>query len=149
MYLSPEGIERPDTVDARSDVYALGAVGYFLLTQKPPFEGASVIEICMQHVNATPVRPSERASRNISGNLEDILLACLAKKPQERPQSMAELRDALMSCTLGGEWTSATADTWWANNGTTLITGKPPNETDHDSHAQTLIGEAQQYPDEV
>jgi serine/threonine protein kinase len=110
LYLSPEGIQQPDTVDARSDLYALGAVGYFLLTGKPPFEGGSVIEICMQHVKEIPVRPSERASRNISENLEDILLACLAKKPEERPQSMSELREALTVCSLNGEWTTATAD---------------------------------------
>jgi serine/threonine protein kinase len=139
LYLSPEGIQQPDTIDTRSDVYALGAVGYFLLTGKPPFEGASVIEICMQHVKAIPVRPSERASRNISENLEDILLACLAKKPEERPQSMSELRDALLSCALDGEWTSAKADAWCADNGPTIISGKPPKETDQDANAQTLI----------
>ncbi|MBT6157621.1 MAG: serine/threonine protein kinase [Planctomycetaceae bacterium] len=149
LYLSPEGIEQPDTVDARSDVYALGAVGYFLLTGKPPFEGASVIEICMQHVKTIPVRPSERCSLNISEKLEDILLACLAKKPEERPRSMSELRDALIDCELNGNWTSETADAWWADNGSTITTEKPPQNGNYDSHAQTLIGDSQPHADEA
>src|SRR6185295_5751391 len=46
LYLAPESITQPDHVDARIDIYALGAVGYFLLTSKPPFDGRSVVEIC-------------------------------------------------------------------------------------------------------
>ena len=60
LYASPEAISHPDRVDARTDVYATGAVGYYLLTGSPVFTGASVVEICMQHVNAAPEPPSWR-----------------------------------------------------------------------------------------
>ena len=53
LYVSPEAISQPDRVDARTDVYAVGAVGYYLLTGSPVFTGASVVEICMKHVSAT------------------------------------------------------------------------------------------------
>ena len=58
LYMSPEAIERSWTVDARSDIYALGAVGYFLLTGKPVFEGDNIVEICMRHVDTPPVPPA-------------------------------------------------------------------------------------------
>ena len=63
LYMAPEAITRPDQVDARVDLYALGAVGYFLLTGKPPFDGASIVEVCSQHLYSQPVPPSERLGR--------------------------------------------------------------------------------------
>ena len=59
-YLSPEAVERPDSVTALADIYAVGAVGYFLLTGTPVFSGKTVMEICMKHVRAIPDSPSQR-----------------------------------------------------------------------------------------
>jgi hypothetical protein len=114
LYMSPEGIERPDEVDARSDLYAVGAVGYFLLTGKPVFPGESVVEICMQQVTATPKRPSERLGRELPAELEDALLQCLAKTPADRPQSAAELAKALKAMTILPPWTDGDAEKWWS-----------------------------------
>ena len=66
LYLSPESIERPDAVDARTDLYALGAVGYFLLTGTPVFRGATIAEVCGQHLRAQPEPPSQRLGRPIT-----------------------------------------------------------------------------------
>src|SRR5262249_20066548 len=59
-YMSPEAIRTPDSVDARSDLYALGAVAYLLLTGRVVFEGRTVVEVCDHHLHAKPVAPAER-----------------------------------------------------------------------------------------
>ena len=79
LYMSPESIESPERVDSRSDLYSVAAVGYFLLTGTPPFDGQSVIEICMHHSRTPPERPSERLKRPVSDDLEAVLLKGLAK----------------------------------------------------------------------
>ena len=74
LYLSPEAVNKPDSVDARADVYAVGAVGYFMLTGVPVFTGASVMEICLKHVKEDPIPPSQRNGKPISATLEALLL---------------------------------------------------------------------------
>jgi len=114
LYLSPEGITDPEKVDARSDLYALGAVAYYLLTGVPVFEGRTLVEICSHHLHTPPVPPSERApSRSIDPELERIVLACLAKAPEDRPASAAALAEWLRTCTAHGSWTQEDAAEWW------------------------------------
>ncbi len=79
LYMSPEAIQMPNSVDARSDIYAVGAVGYFLLTGQPVFEADNVVELCQKHVAASPVLPSERIGKPLPEELESALLACLEK----------------------------------------------------------------------
>jgi eukaryotic-like serine/threonine-protein kinase len=112
-YLSPEAIRSAEHLDARSDLYGLGAVGYFLLTGRHVFEGESVIEICGQHLRAEPVRPSERAGRALPPALEDVMLRCLNKQPEARPQSALALADELRGCGVP-EWSEEQARRWWA-----------------------------------
>jgi hypothetical protein len=116
LYLSPEAVNRPDQVDARSDVYAIGAVAYFLLTGAPVFTGASVMEICMKHVQATPEPPSARSSRPVSPALEKLVLRCLAKSQAQRAADAAALLRELDECSVAGHWTQADAAAWWAAN---------------------------------
>lgn len=113
QYLSPEAIEQPDSVDVRADIYAIGAVGYFLLTATPVFRGSSVVEICMQHLQAPPESPSQRMSRPLSPKLEALILGCLAKKREERPQSTSALRKELARCDIPESWSAADAAAWW------------------------------------
>ena len=113
LYASPEAISQPDHVDARTDVYAVGAVGYYLLTGSPVFSGASVVEICMKHVGATVELPSVRSGRPISRDLERLLLRCLAKSPAERPGHAGELLGLLEACGVEGAWTAGDAAAWW------------------------------------
>lgn len=114
LYLSPEGISRPDTVTATADVYALGATAYYLLVGEPVFTGASVMDICMKHVNEEPTPPTTRGVV-VSPDLERLILRCLAKSPDDRPQSAGALLDGLEECRVNGKWSAAMAAVWWAN----------------------------------
>ena len=114
LYLSPEAISQPDQVDVRSDVYALGAVGYFLLTGSPVFSGSTVMEICMKHIEAAPEPPSARLGKPVSPGLEALLLRCLAKSVPARPANAADLLNELEKCGFRGNWLQADATAWWA-----------------------------------
>jgi serine/threonine protein kinase len=116
LYLSPEAVTQPDQVDARTDVYALGAVGYFLLTGTPVFGGESAMEICMKHTNAAPESPSARCGKPISADIEVLLLRCLAKRPVDRPRDAADLKRQLEWCVVAGGWTEQEAAAWWRDH---------------------------------
>lgn len=116
LYLAPEAIATPDSVDGRADLYALGAVGYFLLTGQPVFLGGSVVEVCAQHLHATPIPPSLRLGQPVSPALETTLLRCLAKKVEERPQTALELLHELRESHVAG-WGLLEARDWWKRHG--------------------------------
>ena len=120
LYMSPESIVDPDTVDARSDLYALGAVGYFMLTARHVFEGNTVLEVCHQHLNVPPVPPSARAGRPVPETLERIVLACLEKDPAARPASAKELERRLLDVRDAGTWNTLDAERWWNERGPEL-----------------------------
>jgi serine/threonine protein kinase len=122
MYLAPEAIASPDSADARSDLYALGAVGYFLLTGKHVFDAATVVEVCSKHLLEAPVPPSQRVGRPIPPDLEGLILACLAKRREDRPASAEALRASLLACADAGKYDVAAARAWWADRGATLRT---------------------------
>ena len=113
LYLSPEAIKSPEAVDARSDLYALGAVAYYLLTGRTVFEGQTLVEICGQHLHTRPVPPSERAGRSLPSDLEALVLRCLEKNPADRPESAAQLKRALERCNVP-LWTEEQARSSWA-----------------------------------
>jgi eukaryotic-like serine/threonine-protein kinase len=114
LYLPPESIQDTDRADARSDLYSLGGVAYFLLTGRPVFEGAGVMEIIRQQVQDVPVALSKRLGRPINAELEQLVLECLAKDPKARPQSAVEVAAALERCTPLVSWTQEDANRWWA-----------------------------------
>jgi len=113
LYLSPEAIQAPDAVDARSDLYGLGGVGYYLLTGTHVFSGATTVEVCSHHLHTCPQPPSERLGRPVPAGLERLVLACLEKDPARRPGSAAELRDALADLDDVGTWSEREAREWW------------------------------------
>ncbi|HEU4362496.1 MAG TPA: Stk1 family PASTA domain-containing Ser/Thr kinase [Mycobacterium sp.] len=94
QYLSPEQA-RGDKVDARSDVYSLGCVLYEILTGDAPFLGDSPVAVAYQHVREDPVPPSQRHS-GISADLDAVVLKALAKNPDNRYQTAAEMRADLV-----------------------------------------------------
>jgi serine/threonine-protein kinase len=120
LYMAPEAITTPGAVDARSDLYAVGAVAYFLLTGGPPFRGATVVEVCAHHVHTVPDRPSVRLGAGVPVELEAIVLRCLAKRPADRFNDAAALREALRGCVEGAPWNQSTARAWWAEHGARL-----------------------------
>jgi len=111
-YLSPEAIRRPDDVGSASDIYALGAVGFYLVAGRDVFEGTSAVEVCAQHLTDEPPSPSEVLGGDIDAEFEKLILRCLSKAPDERPQNGGELVDALLALSVEG-WTSADAHQWW------------------------------------
>ena len=115
LYMPPEAVNRPDDVSPRSDVYAIGAVGYFLLTGRPVFAGESVVEILMKHVSAAPESPSVVAGRAIASDLEQLVLRCLAKSPGDRSADAGTLLRELDGCVIDGRWTTDDAAAWWAS----------------------------------
>jgi eukaryotic-like serine/threonine-protein kinase len=98
LYMAPEAIRTPNDLDGRTDLYALGAVGYLLLTGQDVFTGRTVLEVCAHHLHSVPVPPSQRAGAAIPVELEALLLACLEKDPARRPASADAVRTALRAC---------------------------------------------------
>jgi eukaryotic-like serine/threonine-protein kinase len=119
LYISPEALKGPDLVDARSDIYSLGAVAYYMLTAQPVFAGRSVFEVCVQHLHSAPVAPSERLGRAVPADLEAIVLRCLSKSPEDRYPSAAELERALAGCAAAAAWSADRARDWWKIRGST------------------------------
>jgi serine/threonine protein kinase len=115
LYLAPESITRPDKIDARIDIYALGAVGYFLITGTPPFTGHNVVEIAGHHLHTDPERPSVRLGRAVPAKLDALILACLSKDPDARPRDAQVLLTELLDCEVESPWSGAAARTWWAD----------------------------------
>jgi hypothetical protein len=112
LYMSPESMNAPETADPRGDLYALGAVGYFMLTGHPVFEGTTVFDIIGHHLHSEPVPPSRRGAVEVPPDLERVILRCLRKNADERHASAADLRDELRRCAGVKPWTAAEAAAW-------------------------------------
>lgn len=112
-FMSPEQIVGQDIVDARSDVYAVGCVAYWLLTGVLVFDAESSSKMMMSHVRDVPVPPSERSEMPIPRGLDEIVMGCLEKDPARRPQSVDELADQLHKLGLDQTWTQERAREWW------------------------------------
>jgi serine/threonine-protein kinase len=123
LYIAPEAVNAPDAVDARTDLYALGAVGYWLLTGTHVFGGKSTLEVCAHHLHSVPEPPSARLGAAVSADLEKLLLTCLAKRPEDRPPSAQTLRERLHACAAAGRWTADRAAQWWADHRHQIPTG--------------------------
>jgi serine/threonine-protein kinase len=98
LYISPEALTEPGSVDARSDLYALGALMYFMLCGAPVFGGQTVLEVCAHHLHTVPERLGSASGRAIPPALERIVMDCLAKQPAARPASAAVVAERLSTC---------------------------------------------------
>jgi serine/threonine-protein kinase len=113
LYISPESITEPERVDARADLYSLGALAYFLLVGAPLFEGKSVVEVCAAHLHSPPPLPSAR-NPAVTPELEAAILRCLQKRPGDRFEGTLALREALLGCRFAESWGGREASAWWA-----------------------------------
>src|SRR3569623_882783 len=95
------------------DLYALGLVGYELLTGKKPFDGKTVMEYATKHITQKPARPSEIAAVHIPPEREAIIMKCLEKEPEQRFASAPEMADALRAVPASQDWTRDDARGWW------------------------------------
>ncbi len=115
-YMAPESLTSPEAVDGRADLYALGAVAYFMLTGAPVFDGKTMVEICGHHLHSEPVAPSRRPGATSAPDLERVILRCLAKRPEDRYENGNALREALLACSAAAAWSMETAADWWTRH---------------------------------
>lgn len=111
LYMSPEqaaGLK----LDGRTDIYSLGAVGYYLLTGRPPFEGKSAWRVMQAHAR-DPLTPPSRWNKAIPLDLEAVLVRCLSKEPDQRFGSPKEMAEALAKCRDAGHWNYEHGTRWW------------------------------------
>ena len=120
LYMSPEAITGVGAVDARGDLYALGAVGYFMVTGTHVFPGRSAIEVCGHHLHTKPEPPSARLGGAVPPDLEKLILDCLEKDPGRRPQTAAALQQRVRECRAYGAWDHQRARDWWRDHGEKL-----------------------------
>ena len=124
-YMSPEQASSYEAVDGRADVYSLGAVAYHLLTGDPPFKGGNVLEILAAHAQ-TEITPPSQLQAGIPGDIDAIILKCLAKIPSERFQDVESLMRALEECSISANWGQEQAEQWWRSIEKNAESGKPP-----------------------
>jgi serine/threonine-protein kinase len=112
-FMSPEQITKERPLGPTSDVYSLGCVAYYLLTGQLPFEGRTVLEMMAHHLTTPAKRASAGAPGAIPPALDELVLACLAKKPEERPRDMLVLSERLEWIADELPWSQARAFAWW------------------------------------
>jgi serine/threonine-protein kinase len=111
-YMSPEQAFGEDEPGVSSDLYSLGAVGYAMLSGRPPFDGSTAMHIMVAHAR-DPAPALRKLNEQLPESLEAVIMRCLEKKPDDRYRNARELRNALMACTLDNEWTETDAASWW------------------------------------
>ncbi len=112
LYVAPEQVIHSQPPDRRADIYSLGAVAYFLLTGRPPFLGDSAFEVMMAHTQDAVIPPSA-IRPGLPGDLERVVLRCLAKKPGDRFPDASRLAEALGACSEAANWSPRHAARWW------------------------------------
>ncbi len=107
LYMAPEQAVGDRSLDARADIYALGAMMYFALTGQPPFTGENAFAVMMAHAR-DPVVPPSQVRPGVPEDLERVVLRCLAKKPDDRYPDVRALGEALAACTSAADWDAET-----------------------------------------
>jgi serine/threonine-protein kinase len=115
LYVAPEQVVHSHAPDRRTDIYSLGAVAYFLLTGQPPFSGDNAMAVMIAHTR-DPVTPPSDIRPEIPPDLEQVVLRCLSKKPDDRYTDTMSLAEALDACADAGNWSPRHAEDWWANH---------------------------------
>jgi len=119
LFMSPEQARGRGDVDARSDIYSLGAVAYTLLTGRPPFVRTSALDVMIAHAHDEVVLPSQLQA-DVPADLERVILRCLAKRREDRFQDTDSLEQALAECAAADAWTQPDAARWWHENENSL-----------------------------
>lgn len=114
LYMAPERLRNPADVDARADIYAVGAVAFFLITGRRLFDASDDLAMTTQVLNDEPPRLSAVATAPVPGELDLLVQACLEKKREERPQRVTDLLEALDALALELRWSQQDAQAWWA-----------------------------------
>lgn len=105
-----------EPLDARTDIYALGCVAYWLVTGQLVFESNSLSAMLIDHAKTAPCPPSERCKQKVAPDLDKLILSCLEKDPKNRPDSAEQLQRELASCQDSDRWGPEEAAKWWRTN---------------------------------
>ena len=124
-YIAPEMVRGDGPIDHRVDIYALGCVAYWLLTGQLVFEAPNAIQLMIAHSQTPPVPPSQRIELEIPPALDALVLACLAKRADERPPTAAELGHRLSTVLSGEPWNEEKAQRWWHRHHPESARGAP------------------------
>jgi serine/threonine-protein kinase len=116
LYMAPEQVMNTGPADARTDIYGLGAVAYFMLTARPPFTGENAMAVMIAH-SRDPVTPPSQLRPGIPSDLEEVVLRCLAKNPDDRYSDTSRLAEALKACADAINWSPEHAAEWWRTHG--------------------------------
>ncbi len=111
-FMAPEQI-LGGPVDGRADLYAVGGLAYWLVTGQLVFKGRNAMETMVQHTQAAPVPPSVRTELTVPAALDELILACLAKNPKDRPGTADAVTERLASIPTTSPWTASRAREWW------------------------------------
>ena len=112
-FIAPEQALGQSGIDGRADIYATGCVLYWLLTGQLVFTADTVMGLLVHHAHTEPVPPSARVEIAIPGELDALVMSCLAKNPAGRPQSARELSQRLERVSGLDAWTDERARAWW------------------------------------
>ncbi len=128
QYMSPEQAMSKPAIDARTDIYSLGALAYFLVTGSPPFVRDSAMEHLVAHIHE-PATPPRQMRPEVPEDLEEIILRCLQKNPDDRYADIGAVAFALANCDAAVEWDGEQAERWWrerteAREGEEVLAGK-------------------------
>lgn len=115
-FIAPEQAMGRSDLDARVDIYATGCVGYWLLTGQLVFTSETPMGFLVQHAKTPATPPSARSELPIPGDLERLIMSCLAKDPAERPQSARELSRRLAALEGAEAWNEERAREWWGKH---------------------------------
>src|SRR5262245_25816875 len=118
LFMSPEQARGASSLDARSDIYSLGAVGYTLLCGQPPFARTNPLDVMIAHAR-DEAAPLSTLRADVPADVERVILRCLAKRPEDRFADAASLEQALAMCAAADQWTQADAVRWWEDNAAT------------------------------
>jgi hypothetical protein len=134
LFMSPEQATGEDNIDPRSDIYSLGAVGYFLLTGQAPFVHNKTIKVLMAHAQEE-VRPPSQRCADVPKDVERVIMKCLEKSPEDRYQSATQLATALAHCQSADHWSRHDAAEWWEQ-----IDGRSAALADTATPTETIAG---------
>jgi serine/threonine-protein kinase len=115
LYMSPEQSTGDREPDARSDIYSLGAVAYYLVSGRPPFNYEQPIKVLLAHAREMPPSLAD-LQPDFSPDLEAVIMKCLEKDPADRYASVLQLREALLACGASRRWTRDDAQRWWQSS---------------------------------
>lgn len=136
LYAPPERVLGEVEPDVRGDIYSLGATAYYLLTGRPVFGGEKALKILFAHANETP-RPLSELQPDVPSDLEEVVLRCLSKSPNDRFQSADELATALEGCSDAGRWDQTTARDAWQSCARDAATDEPVESFDLETQLLT------------